>query len=225
MKLVASNGIEYLLDKPETSLGRGAHNDIQLNDPKASTNHALIRHQGNEYVLQDLNSTNGVFVNANRIYGAHNLRHGDQIRVGDTIFTVQATAQVGGGTMVDHYARPAAPPARPVGPPPGPYAGPPPPAMPMPMGPAYPGEIPNRQGFCIAGMILGILSIPGAFIPICGGIAGIVGLILSAVGMRTSKGRGMAIAGLVTSIIGLVGAICYFVYSLAVLGTYDWYYY
>ncbi len=62
----------------------------------------------------------------------------------------------------------------------------------------------------IAGMVLGILSIPFVFIPFIGIVLGILGLIFGIVGRNRSQsnpalgGKGMAIAGIVTGIIGAI---------------------
>jgi len=56
----------------------------------------------------------------------------------------------------------------------------------------------------LAGLVLGILSIPGAIIPLFGFPLSIIGIIFSAKGMKQSEGYGLAIAGLTCSIIGLL---------------------
>ncbi len=69
----------------------------------------------------------------------------------------------------------------------------------------------SSRGICIAGMVVGIVSIIftfiGGFLTWIGLVAAIVGLVLSIIGMKKSKEtgepRGMAIAGLVTSIVAL----------------------
>lgn len=68
-------------------VGRGLDNDIQLqNDLYASRNHCrLILDDGGNYVLEDLNSTNGTYVNGQRIYNSVYLRPGDQVQIGNTV--------------------------------------------------------------------------------------------------------------------------------------------
>lgn len=68
------------------------------------------------------------------------------------------------------------------------------------------------NGLAIASMVLGILSIVSAIIPIIGIIAWVLsplGLILGFVAMGKPGGRGMAIAGVVTSAIGLLICIAW----------------
>lgn len=60
-------------------------------------------------------------------------------------------------------------------------------------------------GKATAGLVLGILSIPSAFIPIFGIPIGILGIVFSVQGMKQSQG--IAVGGLVCSIIGLIFAI------------------
>lgn len=75
---------EYKLRK-ETSIGRANTNTIVLKDAKVSRQHAVIKRTGNEFVVVDLNSSNGVIVNHERIK-EHVLTDGDQIQIGDHTF-------------------------------------------------------------------------------------------------------------------------------------------
>lgn len=58
---------------------------IQLSDQSASRRHAEIRPSNGSWVLTDLGSSNGTYLNGSRIEGTSLLRHGDQIRVGGTL--------------------------------------------------------------------------------------------------------------------------------------------
>ncbi len=72
---------------------------------------------------------------------------------------------------------------------------------------APPPPYPMRQqgtGMATAGLVLGILSVPGAIIAGCGLVFGVLGLVFSIIGMRSYPRPGTAVAGLVLSIIGLV---------------------
>ncbi len=73
----------YELTKPVISIGRGNANDLVLNSEKVSRFHAVVRHDGNRYVIADRGSTNGVDVNHARIAGDHVLTSEDVIRIGD----------------------------------------------------------------------------------------------------------------------------------------------
>jgi pSer/pThr/pTyr-binding forkhead associated (FHA) protein len=70
-------------------VGRNPEADLVLEDPFASDFHARIGlHAGNAR-LQDLDSTNGTYVNDERIAGPVTLRRGDRVRVGETIMEVK----------------------------------------------------------------------------------------------------------------------------------------
>jgi class 3 adenylate cyclase/tetratricopeptide (TPR) repeat protein len=70
----------------ETRIGRGDHNNIRLNHPSISRDHALIRRVDGAYVLSDLDSANGTFVNGERVYGPQTLAEGDRIRLASLDF-------------------------------------------------------------------------------------------------------------------------------------------
>lgn len=74
-------GLVYRLDDKEVSLGRGPSNTIVLPDRRVSRFHARIIHQGEEYVLEDLESTNGTMIN-NSPVTRKTLNYGDEILIG-----------------------------------------------------------------------------------------------------------------------------------------------
>jgi parallel beta-helix repeat protein len=65
-------------------IGRTKDNEIVLADTQASRHHAAISQEASGYSLQDLNSTNGTFLNEQRITSPQNLKDGDRIRIGST---------------------------------------------------------------------------------------------------------------------------------------------
>jgi hypothetical protein len=67
------------------TLGRGDV-EIQLDDPFASSHHARIGRQGHVFVIEDLGSTNGTYLNEEPLSGPQPLRPGDHIRIGDSEF-------------------------------------------------------------------------------------------------------------------------------------------
>ncbi len=71
----------YVIDKDLISIGRAKDNDVVIENLSVSRNHARIRRQGNAYILTDLNSSNGTFVNNVRITKAE-IRDGDVITIG-----------------------------------------------------------------------------------------------------------------------------------------------
>lgn len=77
-----------LLLRENLSIGRREGNTIRLNDQYVSGNHAKILVKNREVIIEDLNSTNGVFVNDQRINGSYKLRANDKIKIGTAIFKV-----------------------------------------------------------------------------------------------------------------------------------------
>jgi pSer/pThr/pTyr-binding forkhead associated (FHA) protein len=71
-------------NKPILTLGRDGANDIIIDHPLASRRHARLEHDENGYFVRDLDSTNGTYVNGDRIGGAHPLRNQDRVWVADT---------------------------------------------------------------------------------------------------------------------------------------------
>jgi len=75
------------------TIGRAPDNQLVLNDTKASSHHAEISQasDGQSYSITDLGSTNGTFVNEQRIDQnvARSLNAGDTVRIGDTTFTYE----------------------------------------------------------------------------------------------------------------------------------------
>jgi hypothetical protein len=71
---------EFVLSKDRTSIGRKPQNDIRLDDPTVSGEHAVILMLQN-YYIEDMNSTNGVILNGKKVT-RRQLNHGDMIRIG-----------------------------------------------------------------------------------------------------------------------------------------------
>jgi pSer/pThr/pTyr-binding forkhead associated (FHA) protein len=78
-------GKEYPLEAQEISIGRDATNVIAINDAEVSRRHARMEQRGSAYVIQDLGSTNGTFVNGTRITGMQVLNPGDTVSFGEGI--------------------------------------------------------------------------------------------------------------------------------------------
>ncbi len=69
--------------------GRSPEMDIYLDDTFVSSKHALFEAGVMAFQVEDLHSTNGTLVNGRPISGVHELRPGDRVEVGDTIFQVE----------------------------------------------------------------------------------------------------------------------------------------
>jgi hypothetical protein len=84
-----ASGRQYQLNDRIT-LGRDFSSDIQLNDGQVSRKHAVIQHIQDVYVITDQHSTNGTYVNGQRISRPTILSHGTIVAIGFTHFRVQA---------------------------------------------------------------------------------------------------------------------------------------
>lgn len=80
-----SVGKSYELVKDVVTMGRDMSNDIVINDAESSRHHARLTKQGVTYVVEDLGSTNGTFVNSARLSTPRPLNPGDMLGMGETI--------------------------------------------------------------------------------------------------------------------------------------------
>ena len=137
-------GKVFPLDKNEIFIGRDLANDISINDPEVSRRHARIFLQGNNFILEDLGSTNGTTVNGQRLMGPYMLRPGELIVFGEQVSLLyeaaipdtDATVAAGGKLPGARAAQPMPiPPAQPELEP-EPY-----------FEPAYAGQVPAEQEF------------------------------------------------------------------------------
>src|SRR3954471_1131337 len=116
LKVVAGNaaGSSIALEQ-ELVVGRSTPGLGSLGgDSEISRVHARVYHDASgQLIAEDLGSTNGTFVNGNRIAAATPLRPGDQLRVGQTTMTVEGGAAEGAPTVGQVVPAPA-----PVAPPP-----------------------------------------------------------------------------------------------------------
>ena len=94
------------IPQPGTTIGREG-SDINIADPEVSRRHATIRSEGGAVAIEDLNSTNGTFVNGERITGMRVLSEGDEVRFGMTVWKLQPAAQK--TAIADAPAAPAPP--------------------------------------------------------------------------------------------------------------------
>jgi ABC transport system ATP-binding/permease protein len=80
-------------DRPQIVIGRGDECEVQLDGLLISTQHARISHSGGILVIEDLNSTNGTYVNGQRITGRRQLPAEDVVQIGP--FLLRANLQRG----------------------------------------------------------------------------------------------------------------------------------
>jgi len=81
---------QYRIDKDSLSIGRAKENNICIKDAVVSGHHAEIFVEKNEkgkkvYFIQDLKSTNGLYVNKHKIT-CKQLKHKDKLRIGRSMF-------------------------------------------------------------------------------------------------------------------------------------------
>ena len=89
--LIGEQGEEIAIEKEIMIAGRSPEADIQLESPKCSRTHALIRLEGNALTLIDLRSKNGTFINQAQLEPntGQSLRDGDEITFGDQKFILE----------------------------------------------------------------------------------------------------------------------------------------
>ena len=80
-------GREHRVDGERVVIGRAVENEIVVTSKRISREHACVRREGWRVLLEDLGSTNGTYLNGERIHSPRQLRDGDQIKVGDVVFT------------------------------------------------------------------------------------------------------------------------------------------
>ena len=92
--MTLSDPIPYLSDpsqqehrflSPTIQIGRAVDNDIVITSKRVSREHARIRQEGRKWLLEDLGSANGTFLNGERVLTPIELRDGDRIALGEII--------------------------------------------------------------------------------------------------------------------------------------------
>lgn len=131
-------GSEFALEKEELFLGRDVNNDIVINDPEVSRRHARLSRQGEDYIYEDLGSTNGSFILGQRVTSPTFLSTGTVITIGERVMIAYEIEVVDPSATVVVARRAAAPEAAPAQVPPPPPAYPTPPASVPPTPPAMP---------------------------------------------------------------------------------------
>ena len=74
-------GTRFSLDGDQVTVGRVPGNDIQLDDVTVSRQHAVLVRQGAAWLVRDLGSLNGTYVNSQRVDESV-VQHGDEVQIG-----------------------------------------------------------------------------------------------------------------------------------------------
>ena len=99
---------EHSLEGEVTSIGRKSDSDIHIDNPAVSGKHARVLYIGGEAFLEDLESTNGTFVNSERIT-KHLLKNGDLISIGQHQLKFEGVAEEEGDLDKTLVIKPYAP--------------------------------------------------------------------------------------------------------------------
>ena len=81
-------GATYLVFKSPYIIGRHDQADLKICNPQVSVYHCSIVIKGNEVWVRDMDSTNGTFINNERVDSEQRLVIGDQLQVGPAVFEV-----------------------------------------------------------------------------------------------------------------------------------------
>jgi hypothetical protein len=102
-------GVTFPLEGDQLTIGRDSSNAVAINDPEVSRKHSRLSFQGGKYVLEDLGSTNGTFVNGQRLAGPIVLKAGDVVSLGEQIVLMYDAVMMDPGATVA-VSRKAVPP-------------------------------------------------------------------------------------------------------------------
>ncbi|MEW5827401.1 MAG: FHA domain-containing protein [Chloroflexota bacterium] len=133
MRAGPNPGTTFGIEGEQMTIGRDSTNTIVINDAEVSRRHARLTLQGGKYLIEDLGSTNGTFVNNIRLSGPHVLKSGELISLGEQITLVfEVLSFDPNATMMSQPPRPTMMGAQPV-------------SRPTPSQPSQPyaGQVPN----------------------------------------------------------------------------------
>jgi pSer/pThr/pTyr-binding forkhead associated (FHA) protein len=81
-------GVVFPLEKEQITLGRAEDNDISIPVAEVSRNHAVLTRVDEGFMIKDLGSTNGTFIDRKKIGGKYLLSAGDTVMLGDAVHLV-----------------------------------------------------------------------------------------------------------------------------------------
>ncbi|PYP73690.1 MAG: hypothetical protein DMD41_04825 [Gemmatimonadetes bacterium] len=164
----ALKGQRVSIRTPIVNIGRADYNDVHLPEESVSTSHAKLQRREGVWVLVDLDSTNGTFVDGERVQGETPLAPGALVRFGDVQVLFDPTSAddamgvaKGGGTKVMQSMKAAQPPspAKPAAPAPKAPVKPARAATPAPKRPAGPPAAPKKGKGCGASAAVLVLGV------------------------------------------------------------------
>jgi pSer/pThr/pTyr-binding forkhead associated (FHA) protein len=85
--LTDPTGREHHLTGETIVIGRAVENDVVITSKRVSREHACVRREGWRVMLEDLGSTNGTYLNDERVMSPMSLHDEDRIKIGDVVFT------------------------------------------------------------------------------------------------------------------------------------------
>src|SRR5450631_2266718 len=91
-------------DKNEINVGRVQGNDLMLPKGNVSKHHARLLFRDGRFIVTDLKSTNGTYVNGRKISQATIVREGDKIYIGDFVLRLETSAQAGAPAADQTYS-------------------------------------------------------------------------------------------------------------------------
>lgn len=107
LRIISPEGPERSVElEPHNTLGRHPDNSIQILDRIVSKNHCHIDLADGGYVLTDLGSLNGTFVNGERVNGQRRLEAGDEVVLGSTKLVLDIPQQAASGSAAAAGSRP-----------------------------------------------------------------------------------------------------------------------
>jgi len=155
MRAGPNPGKAFTLSKNEIVIGRDVNADVVINTAEVSRRHSRLHLDAGVYIIEDLGSTNGTFINGQRLTTPVPLRSGDTIMLGEAATLVYEASQFdSGATMIapanEQISPPASvPPPKFASPSPKPqtYSGQVPagPSAAPPVAPAYAPPVPQKK--------------------------------------------------------------------------------
>src|SRR5689334_7295538 len=132
-------------DRTEINVGRVQGNDLMLPKGNVSKRHARLLFRDGRFIVTDLKSTNGTYVNGRKIAQATIVREGDKIYIGDFVLRIESALPGASGASASDPPRPEESPAQLREPTPQPLREPTPPPADPPSSSSDKNLIPGRS--------------------------------------------------------------------------------